>query len=62
MSRISNSAKFDENGRLHVIDDNIPTDEEIKESLKDIPVEVQEKWKEEHDAIAKRIGILKSEE
>ena len=33
MSRIPDSEKFDEKGRLHVLDDNIPTPEEIAESI-----------------------------
>ena len=33
MSRIPDSEKFDKNGRLHVLDDNIPTSEELKESI-----------------------------
>lgn len=33
MSRIPDSEKFDENGRLHILDDNIPTPEELKESI-----------------------------
>ena len=32
MSRIPDSEKFDKNGRLHVLDDNIPTPEEIAEN------------------------------
>ena len=51
-----------EGKRRTLLDDHIPTDEEIEESLKDVPLEVRRKWKEEHDAIAKRLGLLKSEE
>lgn len=47
MSRIPDSEKFDKNGRLHVLDDNIPTPEEIAESLKNVPPEKLAQWDRE---------------
>lgn len=47
MSKILDSEKFDENGRLHVLDDNIPTPEEISESLKNVPLEKLAQWDRE---------------
>ena len=57
MSKILDNEKYDENGLIRMIDDNIPTPEEIEESLKDVPAEVLKKWKEERIQIAKELGI-----
>ena len=57
MSRMPDSEKFDENGNLCVIDDNIPTPEEIRESLKNVPAEQLEEWDKIHSEIARRLGI-----
>ena len=57
MSKIPDNEKYDENGRIRMIDDNIPTPEEIEESLKDVPAEVLKQWREENIQIAKELGI-----
>jgi hypothetical protein len=44
MSRIPDNEKFDKNGRLYVLDDNIPTPEEVEESLKNVPPEKLAQW------------------
>lgn len=57
MSKIPDNEKYDKDGRLHILDDNIPTPEEIEESLKDVPTELLEQWDKEHREIAKQLGI-----
>lgn len=57
MSKVSDNEKYDVNGLIQGIDDNIPTPEEIEENLKDVPVEVLKQWKEERIQIAKELGI-----
>ena len=54
MSRIPDSEKFDKNGRLHILDDNIPTPEEIEESLKNVPQELLDQWEREIKAFIRR--------
>ena len=57
MSKILDDEKYDENGLIRIIDDNIPTPEEIEASLKEVPTEVLKQWEEERIQIAKDLGI-----
>ena len=49
--------KFNKDGKICAIDDHIPTDEEIDESLKNVPPEVLVEWDKKHAEIAKKLGI-----
>ena len=57
MSKTLGGDKFDKNGLLCVIDDNIPTAEEIEKSLKEVPPEKLAQWNKEHREIARKLGI-----
>ena len=41
--------KFSKDGKICAIDDHIPTDEEIDESLKNVPPEVLAQWNREFE-------------